>query len=265
MRTLALGVALLTGLGLAGPGLAQHAGASSSSISDADAGGCKMCHAAHGRGNGVYTLRMGDVADWDSWARTQAPGLGPISQSCLRCHTTAARRASQPAQGASGAGSAHDDTYLGLDLSDDHRLGRILDSDGSTPAGEWSALGFERGPLGTSGRVPIESLECTTCHDPHNRSGSLQTQQGQQLLCGTCHDPSRYVWRGHASLACTDCHKLHRGHDSILLAEPFPNVLCDSCHDPSATPTTRTASLRGPQGHLEPMAGTCIGCHTVHR
>lgn len=263
MRGLTLAIALLGGLGLSEPAFSQHVGASSSSMGDAEVGGCKMCHAAHGRGNGVYTLRMGDVADWESWAHTQAPGLGLISQSCLRCHTTAARRASQPELAI--AGPPRDDTYLGLDLSDDHRLGRILGSDRSRADGQWSALGFEReGPANARGG-PIESLECTTCHHPHSRTENLLTQQEQGLLCGTCHDPSIYVWRGHVSLACTDCHKLHRGHDSMLLAEPFPNVLCEACHDPNATPTTYAASLRGPQGHLEPMAGTCISCHPIHR
>lgn len=225
---------------------------------------CNMCHGAHTDGSAPYTLRTGEPLGW-TYSASSGTGPGPLSQSCLRCHSTPDGRARQRDVAASAPVLAPQARYLGSDLGDDHPLGRIS-SDWGRPGGasnsgapdRWNAELFDRnGPLG--GPV-AESLECTTCHDPHDRAGGTAEPERERALCGGCHDPLRYDLSGHTSAACSDCHRLHSGHQPSLLAEPSADVLCLSCHDPGGSRTRAAA----PRGHIEPQSKSCISCHSVH-
>ncbi|MGW8283595.1 MAG: hypothetical protein ACWGON_09875, partial [Gemmatimonadota bacterium] len=95
--------------------------------------GCVLCHGGH-PGGGGYGLRVDGVPGAD----VQAPGLGNTSRSCLRCHSTATQRGKQPEfrGGFSDRGTGR---FLGLDLGDDHPLGRMQRGGATASLNAWGA------------------------------------------------------------------------------------------------------------------------------
>ncbi len=230
-------VALVAGFA-AGPLAGQHADG---------AGDCELCHAPHRPGE-AYLLVAGQPGP------AQAAPLDAASRTCLRCHTTPSLRRRQPEFTGEAPPTSIPAHYLGVDLSGGHPLGapdrgRLL-----SPVRAWRdpRLGPDR-----SGEWAVE-LKCTTCHDPHARSGPLPDGERLRSVCTGCHDRGRYELR-HAAVPCADCHELH-GAGAGLLKGPTAEALCRSCHD-RGTPflAPRVAS----PGH--PGNRSCSGCHAVHR
>ena len=257
------GITVMLLLGVALPAAAQHgvlAGA-------AGAGDCNVCHAPHTRGTGVYTLRMGEGGPWFG----RAGALGMVSQSCLRCHGAAQVRRRQPEFSRTGLAEGREPAYLGFDFADDHPLGRAGQLRGASTA---PARGrFTVGGLTPGGTLEIErsGLECTRCHDPHRRQGATPQPEDEAALCGACHDAAA-LGQGHQDTPCSDCHRLHGGTRRALLGHDDPDMVCRGCHDPTvrslpAGPASAAAAL-APPAHtrdLQPRAGRCVDCHTVHR
>lgn len=264
-------VGLLGGLAAVAPAAAQHPVGPSATPPSPQENTCGMCHGAHGTGSPSSVLKVDESTGLNPARSSRGSGLGAVSQSCLRCHTTPAGRARQRQFSQYNPLDLERGKYLGLDLSDDHPLGRAptsrgLDLDAATFGGR--PLAETGGEFRRGSRAAIPSLECTTCHDPHSRTSSIPEAEEQRVLCGGCHEPGRYALRGHTSPTCTECHELHGGSEVALLAEPMADMLCNSCHGPGAPLAIdgrSSASRTAPAGHLEPTAERCVSCHTVHR
>jgi predicted CXXCH cytochrome family protein len=123
--------------------------------------------------------------------------------------------------------------------------------------------------MGAAGDAETETVECTTCHDPHSRTTKEWTLDEQRQLCSGCHDPASYMAREHDALACTECHRLHGGNADALLSEYSADLLCRSCHDPNAAFGSQTSvagfSATGKAGHKKLPEGSCLDCHSSHR
>lgn len=257
--------------------LAQHALTADGPLAP-EVEGCNLCHGPHGAGSGGDNiLRLGDTPGIGAQAR----GLGSASASCLRCHTTASVRASQPEFRGTGPGVSGG-AYLELDLGNDHPLGLIdpgslLAEPGVSAAIRPGLRGIDASALDVGGALEIG---CTTCHDPHDRNGALPSPEAERVLCESCHDPSRYDYDRHAELACSSCHSVHAGHGNELFRQPSGDDVCQGCHGPGAVGAaasfeamaSRRARLYGastppmsPSGHLTPPDGRCVDCHPVHR
>lgn len=245
------------------PGLVPRAGAAEAP----EAGDCGLCHGSHAEGGQAgYGLRTDDVPG----LALQAPGLGRASLSCLRCHSTPGLRSRQP-EFAGRPPAAKAGAFLSLDLADDHPVGRIrgdgLVSTGDRPRPGGLGPAGRRMSLRAIGPGATAEIQCTTCHDPHERTASLPSAETQRRLCGACHEPARYSLRRHAELACSDCHALHGGADERLLREGGEEPLCRSCHDGAARPRggiARTIAPRIDPGHGASGGGSCLTCHPAH-
>lgn len=236
--------------------------------------GCGMCHGAHGSGSDTRMLRVDEQS-----ASNLGRSGGNISRSCLRCHLTASDRIQQPEVRSASGGL--DRALLGLDVTDDHPIGSGLGDDPFSGSVLDDAL---RAP--TSGRLESLSMfddsvvECTTCHDPHDRSGPVPRLEEEIGLCTSCHEGGRYAFSSHQGIPCSACHSLHRGHGQSLLRDPDIDTMCATCHSGtgatgltsvSETGTGRMKALasivgsRMLQGHVSQPEGQCVECHPVHR
>jgi predicted CXXCH cytochrome family protein len=248
---------------------AQH-GLESSTVVSPDYRGCALCHASHIGTATEYALRVDDLPTLSKASAAGGPSPGPVSRSCLRCHLTSEVRARQPEFASSSGVGGQDSKLLQWDLTDDHPVGRIVRSGikktPDTPTGTrrstmWDA--FTRSPDYRETRV-----ECTSCHDPHSRTGDLRNVGQVGPLCESCHEPTSYSIGDHAGLDCTGCHQLHGGHRAAFLAEPFVDALCSSCHSPSQTSlgASRTGinMSAATTAHSEPVLDSCLSCHSAH-
>jgi predicted CXXCH cytochrome family protein len=112
---------------------------------------------------------------------------------------------------------------------------------------------------------PVDSGECTGCHNPHSAPHSnLLRAQGREL-CGLCHDElveeldSVENIHDPAEDDCMDCHNPHSGpYANMLFAEG--RALCDECHD-DVVEMAEEAEV-----DHEPVTGEseCITCHSPH-
>ncbi|MEO0270050.1 MAG: cytochrome c3 family protein [candidate division WOR-3 bacterium] len=88
-------------------------------------------------------------------------------------------------------------------------------------------------------------IKCTTCHDPHERNYKYLLRSIDPIFCEKCHLEIELFSGKHLSLACIDCHKLHRGKSKLL-----KNLdLCNNCHKIDF--------------HFE--GDDCIKCHNPHK
>jgi predicted CXXCH cytochrome family protein len=261
-------VAMLGGLGTTGawvPLAAQHPprGPESSSAP----GGCRMCHGMHPVGPGSFVLKTGGPSRAAAGAIAhQAPGLSAVSQSCLRCHLTPTLRENQPdvlpRSGETGK-------YLGVDLSDDHPLGRL------DVAVRRSLRPDVQNPRPSVRRDPLDVeemgvMECTECHDPHDPLTAIPSPAEQREICGDCHDSSQLADPTHWNLSCSNCHRLHGAAQPGLVAERNTDLLCQQCHDSPALLPTHEPGQRPPYSpqmvrrEAHESGGSCLGCHPAH-
>lgn len=254
----------------------QHALTSDTPV-PAESEGCNLCHGSHGSERGYRSSMLLKSSDVPGLS-VQASGVGPVSRSCLRCHSTSSLRAGQvefrAAPQAVGGGA-----YLHADLGDDHPIGRFDGVGQSTISGFPSGAGVNAtGIAGIPGTGYDGSIECTSCHDPHRRQGALPSPSEEQALCTSCHDPGRYGFGSHTDLPCTSCHGIHGGYGVDLLTEATPDGLCTSCHQQGAAPSMSTVSNPSrrdrlfaseslppaPPGHVGDQEGSCTDCHAQH-
>jgi len=207
----------------------------------------------------------------DSWL-TMVPGITRNTTACLSCHSTEEQRSEYRASGRILGIPTAGGRYLGWDLDDDHPLGR---SSGSPrlanrlrPPRRRPSDGPGTSPPTTRDRlvIPGVTVECSSCHDPHSDL-DVGTAGGEKTLCSNCHDPAYYVFGGHRTPTCGDCHQMHGSLVGALLEADDPDALCSSCHKGAngfGAPVANTV-LSGPPAHDDLQPGQCIDCHVVHR
>lgn len=231
--------------------MGQHPGGST--LTQAP-GSCQLCHVDHGPG----TFEALDMRG----------GLDESSAKCLACHTTTGERTRHMRGSWQGNPSAGPNTYLGLDLSDDHFIGTRSGGSGAAMEDRLNSLRYARpASSGIMLGPNAADVQCMSCHDPHTPNPEINDSDGQQLLCSTCHEPAAYVTPSHSSSTCSDCHQLHGSVGPARLASSDSDVLCRSCHGGARLSSWRPPAPRGPEGplgHLEPMTDRCVGCHPVH-
>lgn len=112
--------------------------------------------------------------------------LGPSSIACLSCHDGMIATASTGGTPYVRHSRLRDGgrTPLGTDLSDDHPVGIAIDAQYRARDPDIKDPSIWGLPL-VNGQ-----LECTTCHDPHNRgaAGMLRVSMDRSALCLRCHD-----------------------------------------------------------------------------
>lgn len=111
--------------------------------------------------------------------------------------------------------------------------------------------------------APVESGECTACHNPHVARHGALLRERPGPLCTRCHsDVQRrkdrpIVHRPVAEGKCADCHEPHGSPHQALLVEQG-TTLCATCHD-------ELASWKERQVQHRPFAqGRCSSCHDPH-
>jgi predicted CXXCH cytochrome family protein len=243
---------------------AQHA-ALGASLETGD--GCAVCHTTHpGRATTRSLIQDRDLSNRAAWLRHQATGVTAVSLSCLRCHADAGVRQRQP-EFARRAARAPERAFLGFDLGDDHLLGAFDPLIGAYSRGT-------RDPAGPTilGDTTIV-IECTTCHDPHDRVSAIPDPVRQHMVCGTCHDLATYLTRHHSGQACSDCHAVHGSTQAGLLMGRGPEETCGRCHGGLGVQSDdgrlgMMAAARGPRIPLSDdhqLGANCINCHGAHR
>jgi predicted CXXCH cytochrome family protein len=159
----------------------------------------------------------------DAAAPTSAAIQSGISGACLSCHdgsiaidvlanlAGAAHAASvaftrqataKATYGASGTGTGNimngGSPFLGTDLRNDHPITIIYETSRAATPGEFvtQAIAGTKVTVGTTSPLPLfgastatATVECATCHDPHNNSRGLflRTSNAASGLCLTCH------------------------------------------------------------------------------
>lgn len=271
MRRILLCTALLTVT--AGGAWAQHPSVERVPIDwPPEGSGCQLCHGSHEVGGpGGHNLKSGDLGPGRAdWVTAQAPGIGFRSLSCLRCHTTPSVRQRQREFAGLTAGRTRDAGYLGFDLTDDHVLGRIDPDALERRLQVWrDPRGYPRKPEMIVGGEAL--IECTTCHDPHDRVSSIPRPNQERTICTRCHETATYVFSSHSDQACSDCHRLHGSVQAALLAETDVAAVCWRCHGLGVTWSRPDSGLRSLlQLRATPLAfhgreGECRDCHLIHR
>ncbi len=113
---------------------------------------------------------------------------GPTGASlmCLGCHDGVT--AIDAFDGNSGTTMLAGSAVIGTDLRDDHPISMVYDA---------QLVGMDRGlrPVSDPAVASLlregNTVQCTSCHEPHNRSGLphlLRTDNTGSALCLTCHD-----------------------------------------------------------------------------
>jgi predicted CXXCH cytochrome family protein len=235
---------------------------------------CSVCHTSHPERSTTRSLIQDrDLSDRAAWLRHQATGVSAVSLSCLRCHADASVRQRQP-EFARRAVLAPERAFLGFDLGDDHMLGTfdpLIDDYSHRIRGQADPRTEQRRPtiLGDTTIV----IECTTCHDPHDRVSAIPNVARQHMVCGTCHDLATYLTRHHSGQACSDCHAVHGSAQAGLLMGRGPEETCGRCHGGLGVQSDdgrlgMMAAARGPQIPLSDdhqLGSNCIDCHGAHR
>jgi predicted CXXCH cytochrome family protein len=236
-------------------------------------GGCSVCHTLHPDRKSTYALILDrDMSQGAAWLRHQATGVTAVSLSCLRCHTSASVRQQQP-EFARQAALAPERTLLGFDLGDDHFLGTFDPLMGPHLRGARDPADprASRGGATILGDTTIV-IECTTCHDPHDRVSATPDAAKQRMVCGTCHDLGAYLTRHHSGRACSDCHAVHGSTQAALLVGRGPEETCGRCHGGLGVPPSegRPGFRAAPSGPRLPLSGDhqlgadCVSCHAMH-
>lgn len=254
------------------PASSQHAPDEIGSLG-LEADGCQLCHGTH------VGARFGLKTDPES--RAARPGVGTISESCLRCHADAGRRSRQPEFRTRSAGPGGG-RFLGADLADDHPLGRT----GDAPLALFGIReGLAAADVLRNGVRSLEAtdgaMECTLCHDPHDPQGARPDAELLRELCTSCHAAQAWASETHRDVPCNACHRLHGAGAPHLLASPSLNRTCNRCHDPTSSPAPEPGRFGSgdpnaaiafgvvadlaPRAHARRIGGDCIDCHPQHR
>jgi DmsE family decaheme c-type cytochrome len=227
-------------------GLAEMAGVT---------GSCAACH-------GDATQHMeegGGEGTIFSFAPDNLPST--LNETCLTCHAQ-----THPGFQA----SAH--ARLGVTCVDCHSI-HPAEGEETTAEGFRSALDtgrvsdgcqechgdvFAQFEFNERHRLQEGTMECTTCHDPHQAQDRMMLGAFKQEQCLTCHrdkgGPFVFEHGSQKTEGCTACHSPHGSPNRHMLA--FQNVaeLCYSCH--ALVPGFHTRFT---------LESQCTSCHsTIH-
>ena len=164
-------------------------------------------------------------------------------------------------------------TKLGTDLSDDHPVSFVFDSQ----------LAADNTQLVDPSTLPNEvrldrneMLQCTSCHNPHGTKNDkfLVRSHRFSYLCRTCHQKDGWGVTSHASVsatwnetgtdpwqhtpfttvdenACENCHRPHTaGSDERILNYAFEEDNCLVCHNANVASKDIETELTKPHGHF---------------
>ncbi|MFZ5445489.1 MAG: cytochrome c3 family protein [Myxococcota bacterium] len=250
---------------------------------------CVFCHVPHGAsqsratwnkdlgyqlGGSLYTLYGSSTLD-------AVPGRpSGASKLCLSCHDGSLALGSLADLGLSRPGNVTmrngtttmpvGASNLGVDLRDDHPVSFTIDP--ADPEVHAPAPG-DAVKLQEGASAVKDSVECTSCHDPHLSTGKfLVKQDARGALCTSCHTRQGWVGSAHeqsaapypatgtatvGDAACRACHKPHgaEGRASLLTTEnrsgPTPyffteEAVCIQCHRQGGTGVDPATSRAAP-------------------
>ena len=121
--------------------------------------------------------------------------------------------------------------YIGVDLSDDHPVGYNYDTNYDSElvvrSWPWKAQGIKvrLDPDASSG-----TIECHTCHNPHDNFYSPFLNEPESILCTICHVKTGWEQSVHYDLGCSACHKSHGGEKGLLNSVEEVNCYSSGCH-----------------------------------
>jgi predicted CXXCH cytochrome family protein len=108
---------------------------------------------------------------------------------------------------------------------------------------------------------PVETGDCTACHDPHQSNAELMLKrETTSELCYACHDPAKTKKAVvHGPVAAGDCNICHNPHSSPYekLTEEKGAELCLLCHIDREEEFNRKYVHR-------PVKENCAKCHDAH-
>ena len=232
---------------------------------------CVFCHTPH---NALPAAQLwnhlptaaASYTPYSSSTLAASPGQ-PTGESrlCLACHdgTVALGALQNPPAGNDLAATflaSGDRGFLDTDLSDDHPISFPYDA---------ALLGLNpelADPAGIGLPLEGDQLQCTTCHDPHEKDlvPFLRQETANGALCITCHQRadswptsthaistasvaaadlpwrrSEWVASDVAGNACLSCHSPHNAENAERLIARAGGNTCYGCHD--GTPATDIA------------------------
>lgn len=256
---------------------------------------CVFCHTPHSSQQlqplwnhrttvATYTLYSSDYLMELNYPLAAQPNVR--SKLCLSCHDgTVAVGAVYNLPGGGGMGTipmsggittipADRKSNLGVDLRNDHPVGFRYDpaSDPHLVARPWPW----NTPVKLDPDAPHGTVECQTCHDPHNNQhGSfLRISNTNAALCTFCHTkpgwsnsihntsaqlytPPRGTITSVGEWSCRNCHTAHGGAGSPYLLNRVEEQTCFTagCHgQTSPAPTTKNIQTTLAKTYRHPTA-----------
>jgi predicted CXXCH cytochrome family protein len=275
---------------------------------------CVFCHIPHDASPSAPLWSRkdpsGGYTPYGSSTVKAAPGQpSGASLLCLSCHDGTIAlgdllgRAEPVAMSGGVTTMPAGDGNLGTDLSDDHPVSIVYDSQLAADRGELAD------PSTLTGKVRLDGegrLQCTSCHDPHDDSNGkfLVMPNAGSALCRSCHlkdfwegsshNLSTAGWNGAgadpwphtdvttvAANACENCHRPHSaGGRKWLLNHAREEDNCNSCHngnvalkkiEPEFNKTSAHPVSAGTGVHDAAEATVaqsrhveCVDCHNPH-
>ncbi|MBF0263521.1 MAG: hypothetical protein HQL97_16980, partial [Magnetococcales bacterium] len=283
---------------------------------------CVFCHTPHAatQASGVnaplwnrqlstssYTTYESTSIDADISELRQGPG--GTSKLCLSCHdgtlalgsvnvlngqTSQTINLSGTASGKMPAGEGSDTGFtrnLGSDLSNDHPISFIFDSNLASADGELREPPFTSGSTLITGQrqagvspkpvIPLDEnkVQCASCHDPHirdpNETASIKflrlnrfqkaNPSGENfssvndIICLACHNKGKHAWSTSAHANSTDAGETYKsGTGSPAEKREFPDSIavweaaCLNCHDTHTVPGARRLLREGTDSTQSP-------------
>lgn len=181
------------------------------------------------------------------------------SRLCLACHdgTVALGALQNPPTGVTNdlastmlTGRAD----LTTDLSNDHPISFTYDAALAGTSGV--ELLDPAGPVAAGLPLEGDQLQCTTCHDPHEKDLApfLRLTTADGTLCITCHDKTGWAGSTHATSTATVAATDLDNRRPAWVQSTVAGNACLSCHSPhNAANPERLIAKDG--------ENTCYGCH----
>lgn len=212
---------------------------------------CVFCHAPHSTDTiaQLWNKTLTEEANYTLYSSERLTGYPTPSQPkdrsklCMSCHDGTIAIGSvynRPGLGLDGTILMADGVtvmpsasggYTGIDLSDDHPIGYTYDTNNDPELTlrnwPWKDEGLKvlLDPDASNGTV-----ECHTCHNPHDNFYSPFLNEPETSLCTTCHSKTGWDETVHFGLGCTSCHKSHGGGKALLGSTEEVNCYSSGCH-----------------------------------
>lgn len=225
-----------------------------------DSSMCIACHLERStgpdEGNHPIFKKIGDLPDRlvDAGAKFGKGGT-VVCQSCHRIHGAPEKKLLVvPNENSALCGTCHSDRYAG-DMAEAGRMGTHPVNIKPNKVHIPKELLDRGGKLGTGGTVI-----CQTCHRPHDaQEGAkiLVAPNPRSELCQSCHADQRKVANTKHNLALTD-----ESIKNVRGQEVGKAGVCSACHVPHNGRGPKMWA-RATKAGEEPMASTCLSCHSA--